>query len=848
MEATIERDCSALGGLFQAIINDMKSGTPLWEDFISKTAKLHTQYKATILVMTAWLESFQKIADSATNSRGATKEIGSALTRMCMRHKSIEIKLKSFTASLMDCLVLPLQEKVEDWKKITTQLDKDHAKEYKKARHEIKKKSTDTLRLQKKAKKGKMDVQYRLDSALQEVTDKYLLLEETEKAAVRNCLVEERSRYCTFVTLIKPVVDEECSMLSETTHLSTILDDIMIQVKDPYTLPKASEQVILDIKGQENKWSFPTPPGSPVASTGSRKSSMCSLSSMASSDSRSSGSVNSHSPGNPFRHRSMSQPTESPLRLSSVSSQDSGFISQDMLFQRPATPPQESDYQTIGQNGDQSSSECSTPSYDSLPPPPPSWTSWSSNNSLNQSMPLPPPPVTNSSLPEKPLVNSKSKNNDVVLSPCPPIVPDFNMTHINQAATVGQSDPLYDELSNLHFHETIVPQPTGMEGKRQNPYEHRRTRSATLPQKKVSQPALPVTADLAMALARGLGAHTPGGRNLANVQHSQLSLQSSGYGTQTTTPSASDDTIASEDFDCYSLQAEKQTDLIFEKPSTIPRNGDVSNSYQHTSTPRRPASTAGLPFAATPANNMNRRAVPSYCTLRRGKPPPPVRRTSLTSGSSPSTTPTHQSETVFDYSGTFKIPLPVDQAPVPQSSPPKTRPSNLGRSQSLRTSHDMHQAGNRQSLMESLNAKLAQRQSMFASTEPRPSPPKPTLSPQRSNEPQSPPSVYDLQKTPTPGSYMSQQYAPPPGYGNQTTPTNYHQQHVTYQSREMTETGLQRRHSSIESTQYYRSMHMGTLKEPDEEEEDSKPSGLLLELQKVKLRSTRTNDRSKPII
>ncbi|XP_033115354.1 protein MTSS 2-like isoform X5 [Anneissia japonica] len=771
MEATIERDCSALGGLFQAIINDMKSGTPLWEDFISKTAKLHTQYKATILVMTAWLESFQKIADSATNSRGATKEIGSALTRMCMRHKSIEIKLKSFTASLMDCLVLPLQEKVEDWKKITTQLDKDHAKEYKKARHEIKKKSTDTLRLQKKAKKGKMDVQYRLDSALQEVTDKYLLLEETEKAAVRNCLVEERSRYCTFVTLIKPVVDEECSMLSETTHLSTILDDIMIQVKDPYTLPKASEQVILDIKGQENKWSFPTPPGSPVASTGSRKSSMCSLSSMASSDSRSSGSVNSHSPGNPFRHRSMSQPTESPLRLSSVSSQDSGFISQDMLFQRPATPPQESDYQTIGQNGDQSST-----------------------------------------------------------------------------ATVGQSDPLYDELSNLHFHETIVPQPTGMEGKRQNPYEHRRTRSATLPQKKVSQPALPVTADLAMALARGLGAHTPGGRNLANVQHSQLSLQSSGYGTQTTTPSASDDTIASEDFDCYSLQAEKQTDLIFEKPSTIPRNGDVSNSYQHTSTPRRPASTAGLPFAATPANNMNRRAVPSYCTLRRGKPPPPVRRTSLTSGSSPSTTPTHQSETVFDYSGTFKIPLPVDQAPVPQSSPPKTRPSNLGRSQSLRTSHDMHQAGNRQSLMESLNAKLAQRQSMFASTEPRPSPPKPTLSPQRSNEPQSPPSVYDLQKTPTPGSYMSQQYAPPPGYGNQTTPTNYHQQHVTYQSREMTETGLQRRHSSIESTQYYRSMHMGTLKEPDEEEEDSKPSGLLLELQKVKLRSTRTNDRSKPII
>jgi len=29
---------------------------------------------------------------------------------------------------LMDCLILPLQEKLEDWKKSTVQLDKDHSK------------------------------------------------------------------------------------------------------------------------------------------------------------------------------------------------------------------------------------------------------------------------------------------------------------------------------------------------------------------------------------------------------------------------------------------------------------------------------------------------------------------------------------------------------------------------------------------------------------------------------------------------------------------------------------------------------------------------------------------------
>ena len=38
-------------------------------------------------------------------------------------------------------MVLPLQDKLEDWKKTGSQLDKDHAKEYKKIRADIKKKS-----------------------------------------------------------------------------------------------------------------------------------------------------------------------------------------------------------------------------------------------------------------------------------------------------------------------------------------------------------------------------------------------------------------------------------------------------------------------------------------------------------------------------------------------------------------------------------------------------------------------------------------------------------------------------------------------------------------------------------
>lgn len=271
----MEKECSALGGLFQIIMNDMKASYPAWEDFVTKGAKLQSQLRTTIIVTSSFLDAFQKVADIATGTRGATKEIGSALTRMCMRHRSIENKLKLFTTALMDNLITPLELKIEEWKKVASQLDKDHAKEYKKARSEIKKKSSDTIKLQKKVKKGKDEVRMQLDSALQDVNTRYAVLEETEKRAVCRALIEERGRFCSFVTMLKPVLDEEISMLGEVTHLQTILEDLGNLTADPNTLPPASEQVILDLKGSDYIYSYQTPPASP-SNTLSRKSSISS--------------------------------------------------------------------------------------------------------------------------------------------------------------------------------------------------------------------------------------------------------------------------------------------------------------------------------------------------------------------------------------------------------------------------------------------------------------------------------------------------------------------------------------------------------------------------------------------
>ncbi|KAM9723482.1 protein MTSS 1-like isoform 2-T2 [Menidia menidia] len=343
MEAVIEKECSALGGLFQTVIGDMKSSCPIWEDFITKAGKLQSQLRMTVAAVAAFLDAFQKVADMATNSRGGTRDIGSALTRMCMRHRSIEAKLKQFSMCFLEGLINPLQEQMEEWKRGVNTLDKDHAKEYKRARQEIKKKSSDTLKLQKKAKKGRGDIQPQLDSAMQDVSDKYLLLEETEKQALRRALIEERQRFCSFVAMLRPVVDEEISMLGEVIHLQTISEDLKALTSDPHKLPPASEQVLLDLKGSDYGWSYQTPPSSP-STTMSRKSSMCSsLNSVNSSDSRGSSGSHSHSPSSSsssssshhlfhhqlprHRYRSSTLPQQAPARLSSISSHDSGFIS-----------------------------------------------------------------------------------------------------------------------------------------------------------------------------------------------------------------------------------------------------------------------------------------------------------------------------------------------------------------------------------------------------------------------------------------------------------------------------------------------------------------------------------------
>ncbi|NXE25522.1 MTSSL protein, partial [Ardeotis kori] len=630
--------------------------------------------RTTVLAAVAFLDAFQKVADMATNTRGATRDIGSALTRMCMRHRSIEAKLRQFTNALMESLINPLQDRIEDWKKTANQLDKDHAKEYKRARHEIKKKSSDTLKLQKKARKGKGDLQPQLDNALQDVNDMYLLLEETEKQAVRKALIEERGRFCTFITFLQPVVNGELTMLGEITHLQGIIEDLVVLTAEPHKLPPASEQVsgggggrrgerehlwgastpaflqvIKDLKGSDYSWSYQTPPSSPSSSS-SRKSSMCSSVSSAKGGVAWPGGAQTCSPSSTYRYRSLAQPPAAATRLSSVSSHDSGFISQDTAYSKPPSPmpsditSQKSSSSASSEASEtcQSVSECSSPTSVSSCP---------ATGARAVPHPWLEEDIGTCPLPSCLSFGSWSRCPQHHPVPCP--LQDWSKASPYDQPVVPTLQRRKDRVEHLREAEMCSPA-GGYPGISGEDSPRPRMSLATIAAKH-GEEVSPAASDLAMVLTRGL--------SLEHQKSSRDSLQySSGYSTQTTTPSCSEDTIPSQgsDYDCYSVNGDVECDpqSDFDKSSTIPRNSNIAQNYRRMIQTKRPASTAGLPTGT----NLPASTTPGVATIRRTpSTKPSVRRTLSNAGPIP-----------------IRPPIVPVKTPTVPDSPGYTGPTRVG--------------------------------------------------------------------------------------------------------------------------------------------------------------------------
>ncbi|XP_045518635.1 protein MTSS 2 isoform X1 [Pieris brassicae] len=364
MEGTTEKDCSPLWSLYQQIVADMKNSAPMWEEFISKATKLHSALKSALVAVAAFLDAFQKIADAATNARGATKEIGTALTRVCLRHRAIETRMKTFISTLMERLITPLSERADEWRRgcNTGALGREHARECKRARAELRRRMHEAQRQTRKARRATPDMKRRNDVSMQDIQERQEQLEEMEEKAVKAAFIEERSRFCHFVSLLNPVVESEVAMLAEVGHLQEGTEQLARHTTEPRSLPPASLQVICDVKCCSSGWGSSNCPSPVVSRVGSRKSSLTSICSLSVSHSERRDSQSCSTPvSNTSSGDTTPAPpddsqngiTQSPFRMASVCSSDSGFRSQDAL-QRPSL------YVDNGSDNQSVNSECLT--------------------------------------------------------------------------------------------------------------------------------------------------------------------------------------------------------------------------------------------------------------------------------------------------------------------------------------------------------------------------------------------------------------------------------------------------------------------------------------------------------
>ncbi|BHF68691.1 Metastasis suppressor protein 1 [Sparganum proliferum] len=260
--------CVELTTLYSSLLSDIKSGSSLWEDVITRGGKLSAILRTT----------------------GGSKEIGASLTRLCMRQKRLGTKLKSMSNQLVTSLANPLSSRLDDWKRTVSQIEKQHSRDAKRARAELKRAVAEANRLQRKLSKHESSsrdssgivanqgvgpgvglgqppppqppsrptstsrgsrafattssLAVQVEAAFQAIEDKVRRLEDVERASIRRLMLAERGRYCFFFDSLKPTLESETSMLGEISTLQDLLQALSTATEHPDQLLDEAEAIL----------------------------------------------------------------------------------------------------------------------------------------------------------------------------------------------------------------------------------------------------------------------------------------------------------------------------------------------------------------------------------------------------------------------------------------------------------------------------------------------------------------------------------------------------------------------------------------------------------------------------
>ncbi|CAI5439676.1 unnamed protein product [Caenorhabditis angaria] len=217
-----DAEFNLLTTIYQSVVYDMKQTYPGWEQLSQRAQKLGAHLKATAQCLNGFVEAMQSVSDHANNLKGSTRDVGACITRVCIKQRSIENRMRSWADALTDEFALGLQQRGTYWKNRCNELDKMAAKHVKKVR----------------ARKQRPDI---------------TVMNEQRELCTK-ILTEQRTQFAFFINTLMPVLNNQMNMLDDGAHLRQVVDSLESTVKHVDT-DQLVNSIVNDVaQGPDTAW------------------------------------------------------------------------------------------------------------------------------------------------------------------------------------------------------------------------------------------------------------------------------------------------------------------------------------------------------------------------------------------------------------------------------------------------------------------------------------------------------------------------------------------------------------------------------------------------------------------
>uniref|UniRef100_A0A1I8AYH2 IMD domain-containing protein n=1 Tax=Meloidogyne hapla TaxID=6305 RepID=A0A1I8AYH2_MELHA len=189
--------------LFKEVYSDLKTSNSIWECISTRATKLAGQLNATASALSHFVDALQTVSDCANNVNaicniGISRDIGAALTRYCIRQRSIESKLRKISQPLIGEFTIELERKCAEWKHSLADTERRHQRSCKRLKS--------------------------LQAPQAEAEKRHNFIE---------LLHMQRNHYAGFVALLLPIIGSQLDVLDENTHLRQVRDSMESTLNGP---------------------------------------------------------------------------------------------------------------------------------------------------------------------------------------------------------------------------------------------------------------------------------------------------------------------------------------------------------------------------------------------------------------------------------------------------------------------------------------------------------------------------------------------------------------------------------------------------------------------------------------